>query len=729
MWRCSAIFSIGVATLLKSFPLLFANRGLRAEDFSRFSNSYAEILKNHLPTAERVDFLQTTGELANFFPEQPLLHELTSLFQEVKTGEKMIGVHPQCLMLPFVVNGGETVIALIAGADPLFINKVSEDWLGEKRLIVEREFLLLKEARVDIHTGLLNGSNLCYLLDTYSAEKFHLMLVELPPRRNTFQYALRHAQKCATALLDFFQSHTVPHYLGQGIFALVLQDCPGEGKAEVESNLMAYLKREGAHRIHIGSSHFRDGGEAIDEGAGRRLLDEAWTALRHAAMRGPFSYCDYRLLAYPEHHPLRPLDKGRVSRFARFWRNAEVFSLVHFHSEGDIPAARILAPRLDRGEVIVDDDDVLVYLEGVTAGEALAWATACIGRVDDPAWRSRLSAGIGSYPYADFKKPEIPFNCRKALLHAAFYGEPKVAVFDAVSMNISGDIYFGDGDLTKAVREYKRGLMCDELNVNLHNSLGVALAMMGKLGPAMQSLERALSLDEANFMALYNLGLTEQARGHKERAFACFERALACCTEDCEEAGPVEDLQLQLGILAGELGRHAASLSYLLPWYQNNARQQRSGRVLFHLGWAYHGVGENREAMAVLQKALQFNEFDDRAMNLLGMVYLREGEGDDIALALCKKSVELEPANSSYRLDLAEVQLRCRMVREARENLYRCLRNRQLRSRAQLLVARSYLLEEKHARAKAWFDKVPALEHGRPALREQAPGAASDSGA
>ena len=708
--------------MIKSFPLLFDNRGLRTEDFSRFSNSYADTLKKHLPTAGRVDFLQAAGELADFFQKQAFLPDLTDLFQKVKTGEKMIGLHPDCLMLPFAVKGGETVIALITGADPLFIKKVSEDWLGGERLAVEREFLLLKEARVDIQTGLLNGSNLCYLLDTYSTTKrFHLILVELPPKRNSFQYALRHAQKCATALLDFFQSDMVPHYLGQCIFALVLQDRPGEGKAEVESALMAYLKREGAHRIHIGSSHFGQGGEVSDDGGGRRLLDEAWTALHHAAKRGPFSYCDYHLLAYPEHHPLRPLDKRLVSRLARFWRDAETFTLLHFQSKSDIPAARILAPHLDRGEIIVDDDDVLVYLEGVTTGEALAWATECIKKVNDAASRSRLSAGIGGYPYADFKKPEILFNCRKALLHAAFYGEPKVAVFDSVSMNITGDIYFSDGDLAKAVREYKRGLKCDELNVNLHNSLGVALARMGKLSPAMQSFERALVLDEANFMALYNLGLAEQARGHKEGAFTNFERALACCPEDSDEGGPTEDLQLQLGILAGELGRYAASLSYLLPWYQKNARQPRSGRVLFHLGRAYHGVGENREAMAVLQKALQFNEFDDRAMNLLGMVYLHEGEGDDIALALCKKSVELEPANPAYRLNLAEVQLRCRLVREARDNLYRCLRNRQLRGRAQLLVGQSYLQEEKHVRARVWFDKAPAQEDGRTALRDTTP--------
>lgn len=705
--------------VIESFPLLFINRGLNGEDFSRFSKSYAEILRKHLPTAGQVNFLHSSVQLAEIFPESPILPELTDLYQRAKSGENPVGLHSECIMLAFTVKGGERVVALVSEADPVFIRKVSEDWLSEVRLTVEREFLLLKEARVDIQTGLLNVSNLCYLLDTYTTTIFQLILVELPPKRVSFQYVLRHSQKCATALLNFFQSDTVLHYLGQCTFALVLQNNPAEGKAEVESALVAYLKREGCHRIHIGSSFsdIDDAGDEISQ-SGRPLLDKAWTALRHAAKRGPFSFCDYSLLASPETHPLRSPDKKFGNRLSRLWRNAESFSLVQFHSKNDIHAAETpLMPHLDWGTVVADDDDAFVYLEGVETCDALAWVNERIQTIDDVASRDRISVGISGFPYADFKKSEMVFNCRKALLHAAFYGDPSVAVFDSVSMNISGDIYFGDGDLAKAVREYRRGLKCDELDVNLHNSLGVALAMMGKINQAMQSFERALVLDNVNLMALYNLGLAEQVRGHKEEAFTYFESALRCCSEG---DGLVDDLQLQLGVLAGDLGRYARSLEYLLPWYHRNEKKQRADRVLFHLGCAYHGVRENRKAMAVLQKALQFNEFDDRAMNLLGMVYFEENEGDEIALSLCRKSVELEPLNLAYRVNLAEVQLRCLMVREARGNLYRCLRNRKFKAQAQLLFGMSYRQEGKNSKANGWFQKVPSQKHGQPDLNERA---------
>ena len=709
-----------VKKVIESFPILSDNRGLINLDFSRFSQSFADILKKHLPTAGKVHFLKTIDQLGSHIEDGKALEELSNLFVRVKKGQLPVGIHPGGLMLPFAIRGGELVVAFVNGADPVFLSKVNEGWLRDVRGTVEREFLLLKEARVDVQTGLLNLSNLYSLLDTYSSTNgFHLVLVELPPRRSSFQYVLRHCQKCATALMNFLQCDTAIHYLGQCTFAIVLQNNQAEGKRDMEATLVAYMKREGVQKIHIGSScspmHTSVGKTTM---GGRQLLDAAWTALRHAAKRGPFSFCDYSLLAYPEAHPLRHPERKLTNRLSRLWHRADAFCLVHFHSKSEMHSAKdLLSDTLDRGKAVYSAGDILVYLEGANVAETLLWANERIQLVADETFKKQLSAGISCYPYADFKKNEVVLNCQKALIHAAFLGEPSVAAFDSVSMNISGDIYFGDGDLAKAVLEYRRGLKCDELNVNLHNSLGVALAMSGKLSAAMQSFERALELDCHNFMALCNLGLSEQARGHKKEAFSYFERALKCYREEDDGRDIVDDLHLQLGILAGDLTRYTESLEYLVPWYQRNEGNQRADRVLYYLGSAYQGAGDNRKAMIALQKALQFSEFDDRAMNLLGMVYHKEGEGDDIALSLCRKSVELEPSNLVYRLSLAEIQLHCQLVSEARENSYRCLRSKKHKAQAQLLLGKISNLEGKRKKAREWFQKVlandPGLEHLR----------------
>ncbi|GAB6193403.1 tetratricopeptide repeat protein [Desulfocastanea catecholica] len=710
--------------MLESFPTLSENNILTIEDFSRFSMSYAEMLQKILPVTNCVAFAFSAEQAEVHFSENSAAAELLRLFKQLREDSARYVIHADYLMLAFTVKGGAKCVALISGADPLFLHKVSEDYLLGIQEKVAREFLLLKQARVDSQTGLLNVSNLYSLLDMYGAtEGLHLILLELPPKRTSFQYLVRYSQKCATLLLNFVQADSGLHCLGQSVFALVLQEDHEGGGLEIESALVTYLKREGCHRVHVGSSFFKKMGSGEQQTAhhGRRLLDEAWTALRHAAKRGPFSFCDFALLAHPENHPLAPPDRNLVRRLDRLWVQSDMFCLVRFAGDNaDCPASRVVLPYINRGESLAGGDDIFVYLDGVTPGEALDWAKNVIRQTDNPEKNIHISAGVSSYPYGDFKKSEMVSNCQKALLHAAFFGKSSAVVFDAVSLNISGDIYFGDGDLAKAVKEYKRGLLCDNLDVNLHNSLGVALAMMNKLTSALQSFQRGLAIDGHSFMALYNLGLGEQARNRKAEALQYLEKALQYYSPEDDGKELVGDLILQLGIISCELGKYAAALAYLIPWQKENDTTQNAGRVHYYLGEAYYGMKNNGKAMEALQRALRFDEFDDRAMNLLGRIYLEEGEGDQIALSLCRKSVELEPGNFRYMLYLAEVLLRCGSPQEAKENLYRCLRNQDCKMKAQLLLGRTYTLEKQYRRAESWFLKVMQQEDHRPDLYEKA---------
>jgi tetratricopeptide (TPR) repeat protein len=696
-----------------TFPIIFNYRGLIEEDFSRFSQSYAEILKRRLPTAQKVCFFNVAGQLIGRSGDMHLPADWTQLMEAVGKGERSSTRNAQSLLLLFAVKDGGSVVAVVEGTDPVFLAKVGEDWLEETRAAAEREFILLKEARIDVQSGLFNLWNLSSLLESSRQPKgLRLVLIELPPKRISFRYAVRYSQKCATLILNFLQGESVLHSIGQSTFALVLPCRNGETKSEVESALVAYLKREGCHKVHIGSSSSQDkAGEIGAQLKERNLLDEAWTALHHAEKRGPFSFCDYNLLAHPENHPFAAPHGNLLRRLSRMWRHSQAFSLVHFRSAGIAGcAAQVVQPYIDHGISLTTGMDILVYLEGVEVGAALSWAQEVVNRAFVCHPNNPVSAGVSCFPCDDFKKTELLVNCRKALRHASFFGEPSAVVFDSVSLNISGDVYFGDGDLAKAVQEYRKGLRFDKKNVNLHNSLGVALAMMDKLGQAMQSFENALAIDSRNFMALYNLGLAEQARGRKEEAYQYLEKAFAHYNEEDAGLGLLDDLKLQLGILAGDLGKNRRALDYLEAWQKHNDRKPRAGRVLYHIGMACHGAGDNRRAMVELQRALQFNEFDDRAMDLLGTVYLEEGEGDEIALALCRKSAELEPGNIVYRCNLAEVQVQCGMLALARENLYRCLKSKKTRTKAQVLLGRSYAREGNTIKATSWFAK--ALRQG-----------------
>ena len=128
-------------------------------------------------------------------------------------------------------------------------------------------------------------------------------------------------------------------------------------------------------------------------------------------------------------------------------------------------------------------------------------------------------------------------NARKALLHAEFYGPGHAVQFDAVSLNVSGDIHFSDGDLAGALREYRRGLECAPQDVNLLNSLGVTYALLNKNNLARSAFERVIHADPNNYMALYNLGLGAKVQGDIQGAVQLFERAYrGCSVEDDKDS-------------------------------------------------------------------------------------------------------------------------------------------------------------------------------------------------
>jgi hypothetical protein len=143
----------------EKFPCIADYRGLIVDDFIRFSKSYAEILKECLPTAQNIYFSYSNGQFLHNSTQKPSA-EWRDVVEEICRRGRGFAIHSQCLLLPFSIKDGKSIAAVVEGADPIFLDKVREDWLEETRLAAERRFILLKEARIDIHTGLLNLWNL-----------------------------------------------------------------------------------------------------------------------------------------------------------------------------------------------------------------------------------------------------------------------------------------------------------------------------------------------------------------------------------------------------------------------------------------------------------------------------------------------------------------------------------------------------------------------------------------
>ncbi|NOX25206.1 MAG: tetratricopeptide repeat protein, partial [Deltaproteobacteria bacterium] len=338
---------------------------------------------------------------------------------------------------------------------------------------------------------------------------------------------------------------------------------------------------------------------------------------------------------------------------------------VHQDTSPKFPA-RLLTLIGNDAAVISTDRELFIYLPGADKDEALDWANSFRKKVTKLG-SGTYSQGISVYPCPGFKKADVPLNARKATIHASFSGPAAITPFDAVSLNISGDIYYNEGDLNGAIREYRLGLNLDPDNINLLNSLGVIYAQIERYKMAMPLFERILSITSGDFMAMYNLGFAYLRGGSREQALTYFEQALALDPDSF-------DLLLQLGqiycadhqykkavkvlnkaekaVSSPKAGNTSRPWERCEPWHESSDNLGHD-LIYRYLGEAYKGINKNREAITYLQKATRYNSRDARALSLLGELYSIEKQGADIAVALCRQAVELDGGSAGHWRRLA----------------------------------------------------------------------------
>ena len=112
-----------------------------------------------------------------------------------------------------------------------------------------------------------------------------------------------------------------------------------------------------------------------------------------------------------------------------------------------------------------------------------------------------VTIGIATYPLLDYPQSQILENAIKALRHAAFFGPGSCTVFDAVSLNISGDEKYQAGDIEGAIHEFESGLRLDPANVNLHNSLGVCFGVLKQFERAWGEFDPSAGSGTAEYAA------------------------------------------------------------------------------------------------------------------------------------------------------------------------------------------------------------------------------------
>lgn len=687
---------------------------LYREDFRTWYHFFKKVVGDNVPNFENLLFIGREDDLSSYFRSKKLIRRLERYFNdESGTSELFLSVD-QAIFFS-VKTYGEPVVAAITGIDEYFARRVSMDWLRDLSKQLYEHFLLIKKSGSDLETGLPNATHFFRILEEFHFDPLpSIILVEIYPRVRSSMDSQIHKAKVVRSLKSCLNNPFSLYYLGHHVFALLLPHAEKSSCRTIGKRILAWLRRDGFRKVHLG---LRWGGLPVlseKNQVMQDLMDQANYALTTARKRGPFSLCDYSHLSQPEHHPLRKASRKVMARFRRKWKDIDSFTVIAL-KPAILTDKTLIEKEVSDEYLICADEDIYLFFADLGVEEADSLCTKLLQNLN----LGEIQRGIAHYPHLNFSKSTVVYNSRKAISHAAFFGANGKAVFDEVSLNISGDIYYAEGDLTSAVKEYKAGLNCDSENLNLLNSLGVAYADMDKHKDARNCFEKVLAIDPENFMALYNSGLeAEQTRRSKE-ALDYFEKALALSGDKSDQVIDT-DLSFRVGRLCALTGKYTEAVQILTNVYHNSAKSQLDERALPYLGLSCYGLKEYGKAINWLQKALQYNEFDAESMGLLGLCYLLEGQGDEIALSLCEKSVEIAPDNGTLKIYLVQTQIACKLHDRAKVTLNKCLRQRATRQQAQLLSCMNFMAQGKLSRAKFWLDKLYGNETINPEIAEQA---------
>lgn len=702
-----------------SCPFSWPSSTLKPENLTAWRFFFARQIRKRLPCQE-VSFIAGAEALdpkSEWPPEW-----LEALRLVARKGQPVVAGESPRLFLPLKDGEDLYAVAVLGGGEPDLYEKYTIKTILERSQGLVEEFRGLKGWGGDPLTGLFSAQLFREVLAERLAagDSFYLALLEIYPRIRDAGQAYAYLQRAA-GFLDAMSGREVPVYhLGAGTFAMLWEDEGAKAARDTADLILYRLQREGLGRVHLGLVRAPQSGRDTPAA----LMALAWDAVVQARPRGPFARASWLSVAEREAHPFLALPVKVANRLRDLTRTLERFSVVALVCDQEEPAefATELGRCLKPGWELVarSPREQFLLLPGLTAPAARKGVGALQSKYAKTTGKeATFSAGIATFPCGPFKKAAIALNARKALQHATFYGSGGLALFDAVALNISGDVYYNDGALTEAIREYQLGLELDGENVNLLNSLGVAYVKLSRQAQAAACFERVLALEPDNFMALFNLGSTWLTLGRDDLAVGYLERGLRVNAR-------YFDLVLQLAGLycrRGQFDRVVGLLDGAVADPAGHLAEWERAAACRYLGEALRRLGENRRAMTVLQRANRYNPRDSRVLSLLGEIYDAEGQGREVALALCRQAVELDEArwDNWYRLGL--VEFRQGLLREALVDLQKSHKLNRAALEPAALLAEVYEKTGKRRLALRQGAKLARLQAaGHPARQEKTAG-------
>ena len=628
---------------------------LLSSDFNLLYSLFEEKLRRYISLPGSISYWCGTDIISRYSMKRKILSRMEGVLSTA-TKSKDILRRDGVLAVSAGKDSGESCGVFFHDMDPALLDKVSESYLSQLRHTVSQCLISVKQSYTDPLSGRYNSRCLFELFETDRLfERYgFLFIVKVGSNNRGAEVSLAKCHDIAF-LLEMVIGKPL-FFLSSGIFVFFYEMFSRKMLLEFSRNVVYRLRQNRFSSVHVASSSLILNDE---KRIGREIFKEGWKTLEQAERVGPFGFkCgpsvypgrEDRILTLPAPLILDDI-KSTCRRHKRF---AIILIRVDGNDEeftGDIE--RLLSPYLIKQAIIfpVDKGEVYVLFPGFTKEDLENWGEVLKKQTAGDENGGLLSVGMGYWPCLRYTKMDIVLNCQKALLHGSFYGPSQVTCFDNLSLNVSGDYYFDEGDYREAVREYRLGLQLQEDDINLMNSLGVALAEVNKPGLAVSWFAKVLEMEPDNYMALVNLGFAMRRKGRKAEAIEYLEKAYQF-RENSEES--LSELVLQLGDLYCFSRCYKKAAELFRQW-----EAEKFGLREFHFyrlfGEAQMELGEYREAVRNFQKALRCYPGSTDCMSMRGLLYVKTGQGVEVGLSLCRKAISIDSYDADNWRRLAYV--------------------------------------------------------------------------
>jgi cytochrome c-type biogenesis protein CcmH/NrfG len=155
-------------------------------------------------------------------------------------------------------------------------------------------------------------------------------------------------------------------------------------------------------------------------------------------------------------------------------------------------------------------------------------------------------------------------------------------------------------------------------------------------------------------------------------------------------------------------------------WFEENKDNKNSLRCGRYIGISSYYLKNTAQASQWLQRGLSDDGADAESLSMLGEIYLKGKEGDEIALKLCEKSVEIDPNNVMLLLRYARALSACGHQEQALEILKQCVRKNNVKAESLLEMAEIYVKQHEISKCRQCLKKVLALQNISTAVQSKA---------